>query len=700
MINDFEIGLPSKLPTEKDDLFCFSFNFENLIKTIDYLHKYNLALFSKMQNLNERMIKIEEINPKIQEEIKNLQKDFQNSSNKHENKINDLSKEIEKSNIKINENKKLIGNNKENIDKLFKEINEIKNKPDNKNKKENKEEGKINFDEIKKFLSENAIKGNNDKKLELINHKVNELSEKINTIQINSENSHNQKKISYLASSLEHNGEERNEKETIGNSNLFKITMAEIEKNKKNSQDKIAEFKTFQDKMKEDILRLSKDLAETKTNYQNLLKSLIEEKKYFLTFKDIKDISGNVDIITSKLNEYSLKTDLDSFQDDFYSKFQKIMVKLKELENENKKKNNIDGWDPEDLNFVPVTKRISGLVSDLMKTEGKNIDLTKNKHFIELQKLNRENTNELNKNMKNYLDLKSLISLCLSQNDLFEVKNEINEIKKELKANKGKLRELIKIIGSEEKNDEKVKNDEEEKNEKMKIDKELKDKAEEEKTNLYNKLNQNEETIKGKIEFLTDYVEDLSGKLMKAEKKISSFTKDLKNDMKANLRVDTFKVMEQFKLKLNSFADKFENELKNKIDQIGLNSFENKLNSKLTMDLKDKLNKKDLKKNNFMINKKIDTLENKISKTLVDTIIDLQMDDAPLLIKKNQKNVELCASCNRPFNENNCTNLYNTIDYNRTITSTFPNNFMISPRLKIKNVSSLKKLPVITSPPK
>ena len=39
------------------------------------------------------------------------------------------------------------------------------------------------------------------------------------------------------------------------------------------------------------------------------------------------------------------------------------------------------------------------------------------------------------------------------------------------------------------------------------------------------------------------------------------------------------------------------------------------------MDLKDKLNKNDLKKNNLSINKKIDKLENKISKTLVDTII-------------------------------------------------------------------------------
>ena len=82
-------------------------------------------------------------------------------------------------------------------------------------------------------------------------------------------------------------------------------------------------------------------------------------------------------------------------------------------------------------------------------------------------------------------------------------------------------------------------------------------------------------------------------------------------------------------------------------------NFENKMNSKLYTDLKDKLNRNDMKKNNNIISRKIDSLENKISKTLVDTIIDLQMDDAPLLLKKNSLNMELCASCNQPIQKTN-----------------------------------------------
>jgi uncharacterized protein YdiU (UPF0061 family) len=201
------------------------------------------------------------------------------------------------------------------------------------------------------------------------------------------------------------------------------------------------------------------------------------------------------------------------------------------------------------------------------------------------------------------------------------------------------------------------------------------------------RLKQSEETIQGKIEFLTDFAELVNTKLMSLEKKFKSMNKDMKDEIKILLKNDTYQVVEQFKLKLNSFANRFENELKNKIDRIGLNNFETKLNSKLSFDLREKLNRNDLKRNNFVINKKIDTLENKISKTLVDTIIDLQMEDAPLLIKQNNKNVGLCASCNRPFAEN-------SMSMDSFNMSTTPNIIRRS-NSKLKSIISLKKLPSI-----
>ena len=79
------------------------------------------------------------------------------------------------------------------------------------------------------------------------------------------------------------------------------------------------------------------------------------------------------------------------------------------------------------------------------------------------------------------------------------------------------------------------------------------------------------------------------------------------------------------------------------------------MNNKFYVDLREKLDKTDLKKNNNMLNRKIDNLESKISKTLVDTIIDLQMDEQPLIIKKNGNGVDVCASCNQPVNKINAS---------------------------------------------
>ena len=712
MLKDFEIGLPSKLPSKKDDLFCFSFNFENLIKTIDYLHKYNLALFSKLQNFNERMIKFEEIAtefPKVKEEIQNLQlyskehenliKENQNKINENGNKIDELSKKIEKNKNNININEELINENKQNIDILLKDKNEREKKSAEEeeskiHKKVDNKNTKLNADEFKKFMKENVVISANDKEIDLLKDNINNINEKIKEIQINIDSTNNQmeRHISNILNSIINKNEmpyQVNIQNKNIDGNLFKMTMAQIEKNKKYSQDMIDQFNTTQEKIKQDVIWLNNDISEYKNKYRelkNIVDEYLEDKRYYLTFKDIKEITKNVDGLNSKIKEFSCKTDLEAIKTDFNIKFNKIIAKLKDLEElKNNKKKNQDGeWDPEDLNFIPVTKRISELISELLKSEGKNIDLTKNKHFIELMKLNQDNKSELNKNMKNYLDLKTLISSNLSNNDIEQLQKETSNIKKDMKYFKNKIEDITKLIGGFD-NSSFINNNDE---------KLAKDIIEGDK-NVETKIRESEKTIQGKIEFITDYMEDLSNKLMKAEKKLNTITKDLKDDMKHNLRLDTYKVIEQFKAKLNSFTDKFENELKNKIDKMGLNIFENKLNSKLSFDLKDKLNKNDLKKNNYMINKKIDKLENKISKTLVDTIIDLQMDDAPLLLKKNQRNVELCASCNRPLNDNNVYS--KTIEHIPTNTST---NFMITPRKNhIRNIASLKKLPVIPNLP-
>ena len=559
MLKDFEIGLPSKLPSKKDDLFNFSFNFENLIKTIDYLHKYNLALFSKLQNFNQRMINFEKIAaefPKVKEEIQNLQlyskehekliKENEKKIGENENKIDDLAKKIDQNKTNIATNEELIENNKKNIDILLKDKNDRETKENEENEEieeneendeianENKNEDKIpkgkyqiqnnnniiisnnrkkSVAKIPKNFNVDIIKGEYDNDIELLKHNINNINEKLKEMQINIDSTNNQmqRNISNLINSIENNGQTSFQLNVSGkntDANLFKMAMTQIEKNKKYVQDMMDQFSSGQEKLKHDVNWLNSDLSETKTNYQNLLKlfeEYQEDKRYYLTYKDIKDISKNVDILLSKIKEFSPKSDLESTKTDINIQFQKITAKLKDLDELKREKNAQKGhgdWDPEDLNFVPVTKRISQLVSDLLKSEGKNIDLTKNKHFIELMKLNQHNSTEIDKNLKNFLDLKTIISSNLENNDIDQIKKEIEEFKKELKANRSKLNGVIQLIGGFDFS--------------ITSEKDLREKYEEEELFFNNKLRQSEETIKGKIEFLTEYVEDLSNKLMKA----------------------------------------------------------------------------------------------------------------------------------------------------------------------------------------
>ena len=58
-----------------------------------------------------------------------------------------------------------------------------------------------------------------------------------------------------------------------------------------------------------------------------------------------------------------------------------------------------------------------------------------------------------------------------------------------------------------------------------------------------------------------------------------------------------------------------------------------------------------------------------MNKTLVDNILDLQMDEAPLIIKTNAQNVELCASCNKKLKKNFLNtdrNFYGNTELNTT----------------------------------
>ena len=594
MLKDLDIDLPANLPSNKDDLFCFSFNFENLIKTIDYLHKYNLALFSKLQNLNERMAKFES---ETSEELKKVK----TITEENKSKIDEVGGKLNEANNDIEDLKKDIIKNEEKIGLILtyennKNINENEEQENN----ANSDNDKINKNNFQKFLSENAFKKSDDNEIDLLKYNVSKINDKIKEIETNINNNQNllnnqtENNLSNIINSIEKNG---NQGEI--DPNLLNIIVSHIDKEKQNNQIIFNKFNTNQEKIKQELTSLHNKFLENKNNFNSVQKLLDEysrNKDKFLTFKDIKDLSKNIDMISSKLKEFSKKQDLEILKKDINSKIQEIKKKEIIIQSKDDKHGNAEESGEAD---GTINKNISELISDLLKSEGKNIDISKNKHFVELMKQNKQNSKELNKNLRNFFDLKKQLSSDHTQNEISELKTEYIDLNEEFKVYKQKLLNLIKMIGDYE-----TKKEEDEEDEKYGKNDDI---------SVEKKLKQTEETITGKIEFLVQCVEKLNDKFEKIDKKLGTITKEVKDDIKAAIRVDTYKVVEQFKLKLSSFTEKFENELKNKIDKIGLNIFETKLNNKLSLNLKDKLNKNDLKKNNYIISKKIDTLENKIN---------------------------------------------------------------------------------------
>ena len=252
------------------------------------------------------------------------------------------------------------------------------------------------------------------------------------------------------------------------------------------------------------------------------------------------------------------------------------------------------------------------------------------KEWIKSKTINqKKNVEDIKYNNKTILDIKNTLTNFSTKNDINKIKTEQEKINKECKINRMKIEDIVKNIEGQPNDDD----EEEEKGQNNNI----------------------AVTTYEKIKLLNRTCQTLNNKISSLENRSRSITKEVKDDVKQNLKIETGKIMQQFRNKLDGFTTRFEYELRNKIDQIGLTDFENKMNNKFYVDLREKLDKTDLKKNNNMLNRKIDNLESKISKTLVDTIIDLQMDEQPLIIKKNGNGVDVCASCNQPVNKINAS---------------------------------------------
>ena len=708
-----------ELPVNLKDLFNFTFNFDNLIRTLNYFHSNNVSLYSEFKDIDKRVSLLETLKSEIEElkikskNIENMHDNFNRSFISMQERLINIELRVSEASRKSDEASENLKANKIVMENYTKNMSNINSEIDDHMKKINLlnkdfEDSKINTANIETELNElsketKMFKENSSAMFEQMKGEIQQTLKDINSTNINVTTITNNfmdfkdlietKNIEYdttLANLVKQANEQKNgsdkknnkNKNTMGNiGNIngenferdnakLNNLLNEIEKNTKNYEKIIENLKAENEKMlkdnentKQTVENISNSFEELQKNFENLSNQFTTEKNKmyhisnlanldfnnFATVDMIKKISDSIKILNSTVTTKTNRDEMELVIKKINSRLETIeMIQQgktsgpRTMINNNLVQDNFSEETSSIMNneqqmFELLTQKkgdkdkkyndLKNGILNIMNEEIKNLDFSKNEKFAEMVQnlhIQQVQITENSEKIKNILIKNELPSIM---DEIARIRDEINKLYDENKDNRINISKiLIDLRGGDEQGNE-----------------ELDDKN-------YDNFSG---TISSKITFLLNNYNKVYDKVVSMETKVNSMSKTMKEEVKQSLKNDTVSVVNDFRNRLESFSNRFEDELKNKIDQIGLNTFENKLNSKLHYDLKDKLDKNELRKNNNVIKRKIDTLENKISKTLVDTIIDLQMDDAPLLLKKNSLNMELCASCNQPIQKTN-----------------------------------------------
>ena len=705
------------LSSELKDINQRLYSFESLKSDIEDIKIKSLKMQQSNENILQQMNHIKNDLSKINNDISEIHKkndifvekitDLDKEKNAHEKNLNNLNQAME-------ENIKKINNLEENASLDRKKMGEIESKVDANSKKNDElknniidinkilEQNKKNFEDINSTIN-NIIETTNKKNSELNNRILNivndiaNVSDKVTNIpqQIitNIESPDNQKQTKEEEIIYTKVPEPKfNVNMNMETTELVKAIMDEVEKqkvkynklkddlrlNKENQTKQNDNFRANISKIKEDlsnfksefdenienitnninILSMPKeDINESKTDLKKEESNTIPEEqpnlninlREYVSNDTFKKLNDNVRILTSSLNLKLSVSDFEAKMKKFNQRLEDIEMSLEGQTHGPRPRINLElvntAITKESLSEIPseyrseleeidawakiIEKRLKKNIHDFIQTELDKIDKSSNERMDKIENNQQKNVEDIKYNNKTILDIKNTLTNFSTKNDINKIKIEQEKINKECKINRMKIEDIVKNIEGQPNDDD----EEEEKGQNNNI----------------------AVTTYEKIKLLNRTCQTLNNKISSLENRSRSITKEVKDDVKQNLKIETGKIMQQFRNKLDGFTTRFEYELRNKIDQIGLTDFENKMNNKFYVDLREKLDKTDLKKNNNMLNRKIDNLESKISKTLVDTIIDLQMDEQPLIIKKNGNGVDVCASCNQPVNKINAS---------------------------------------------
>ena len=711
---------------------------ENNIKTessLRLLHELEERLNNYSKNIMDNSQKIESTKEKynqLKEDIEKMKLDNQNNLNEIKNLIENSkqsNKEEEKRKIESNELKeeilKLKNENKNDFENIQAKIEILEN---NINLiKENLKQNDNIFDINKKNENKDEIKNKeNNEQILLYNNLVKRVSiieESINNIKNEISNKEIQinplanKKITEIKETHPSNAENKLiEKEDKPDTELFtknfESQLNEISNKIINLENEIISIKnTSNEKVKDNEL----DNNFKKVNIENKKLDEVDVKENNFednqdnleditnhTNKKIEDIVLEIDKINNKLDsdEFMKNKDFKKFSQKLDIKFKNYNDTINNILSKEYSSNKINGnsfqnsinrrSSEEDYNEknqnnsrknLELLRTIESNTRSMILEYLKKLDISKNPAILEQKKDIESNSNLL-------AEISEKIDLI--KNEAKERnKNYLNLIEKTENEFNNNIIKLEKDIGSIS-----LLNDEIDFCENIILGKEQNEK--------YKKMSKEEKnaeisvgnSIKEEINMHGNYLNKLSEGINKVNNRINNLNKENLALIKKDLKSESNFILEDFKQGLKESINKIETQLKDKVDKLGLDQFWNKINEQLIEELKRKIDKKEMNKNNMYLKKKIDNLESKISRTLVDTLIDLQMDESPLIVKKNFReiNEQKCASCGQSL-QNVVSNgiLGNSLDFNNY------NNFVLNQNktFRTKNIGDKNKLPEI-----
>ena len=711
---------------------------ENNIKTessLRLLHELEERLNNYSKNIMDNSQKIESTKEKynqLKEDIEKMKLDNQNNlneiknlienskqSNKEEEKRKIESNELKEEILKIrNENKNDFENIQAKIEILENNINLIKEKLkqndnifDINKKNENKDEIKNKENNEQILLYNNLVK-----RVSIIEESINNIKNEISNKEIQINPLAN-KKITEIKETHPSNAENKLiEKEDKPDTELFtknfESQLNEISNKIINLENEIISIKnTSNEKVKDNEL----DNNFKKVNIENKKLDEVDVKENNFednqdnleditnhTNKKIEDIVLEIDKINNKLDsdEFMKNKDFKKFSQKLDIKFKNYNDTINNILSKEYSSNKINGnsfqnsinrrSSEEDYNEknqnnsrknLELLRTIESNTRSMILEYLKKLDISKNPAILEQKKDIESNSNLL-------AEISEKIDLI--KNEAKERnKNYLNLIEKTENEFNNNIIKLEKDIGSIS-----LLNDEIDFCENIILGKEQNEK--------YKKMSKEEKnaeisvgnSIKEEINMHGNYLNKLSEGINKVNNRINNLNKENLALIKKDLKSESNFILEDFKQGLKESINKIETQLKDKVDKLGLDQFWNKINEQLIEELKRKIDKKEMNKNNMYLKKKIDNLESKISRTLVDTLIDLQMDESPLIVKKNFReiNEQKCASCGQSL-QNVVSNgiLGNSLDFNNY------NNFVLNQNktFRTKNIGDKNKLPEI-----